>query len=100
MCQDGVRSLADLLRSAKMKRAQGISINVIVLTAIALIVMVVLVVIFLGRGHTFQQGLGQCKGTCVPRGTPCPTETASVPTPNCDDGVTQPIQDGTCCIKI
>ena len=36
-----------------MKKAQGISINVIVVAAIALIVMVVLVIIFTGRVGKF-----------------------------------------------
>lgn len=84
-----------------MSRGQGISINVIVVTAIALIVLLVLIVIFLGRGKLFQEGLNQCKGECVQKGAPCPSDKpVAVPSGNCDDGVRAPVRDGTCCISI
>ena len=38
-----------------MKKAQGISMNVIIIAAIALIVMIVLIAIFTGRIGKFQQ---------------------------------------------
>ena len=101
MSKDRVRCGADLLRASKMKRAQGISINVIVITALALIVLLVLVIVFLGRGRVFQSGLSQCKGECVVRGQICrEPASATVPSPNCDDGTKAPIQDGICCIHI
>ena len=75
------------------------SINVVIIAAIALIVLVVLVYLLLFRGSKpLQQGLSECKGKCIPRGTPCngPSWTSA----NCDDGVSQPIADGVCCVSV
>lgn len=81
-----------------MKRAQGISINVIVITAIALIVLVVLVVVFTGRVQLFGRGLGTCKGSCTQSAVNCGTDTA-IPQSSCDDGKSPPIKgDSFCCI--
>ena len=44
------------------KKAQGISMNVIVIAAIALLVLVVLVLIFTGRIGTFSEGIKKCSG--------------------------------------
>lgn len=46
------------------KKAQGLSVNVIIIAAIALIVLVVLVAIFTGRLGLFSKGLGEAT-TCV-----------------------------------
>ena len=49
----------------KMKKSQGLSINAIILAAIALIVLVVLVAIFTGRIGLFSKGISEvntCKG--------------------------------------
>ncbi|MEK6823145.1 MAG: hypothetical protein AABY13_04915 [Nanoarchaeota archaeon] len=89
-----------MLRRPTLRKAQGMSINVIVVAALALLVLVVLSIIFLGRGKLFQSGLNQCKGTCVPKGQSCPQpDSAQVPTSNCDDGRTQ-VADGICCIEV
>ena len=45
-----------------MKKAQSISINTIIVAAIALIVLVVLIAIFTGRLGDFNIGLGQITG--------------------------------------
>lgn len=47
------------------KRAQGMSMNIIVVAAIALIILVVLVVIFVGRSSKFTAGISECSGDCV-----------------------------------
>ena len=53
------------------QKAQGISINTVIIAAIALIVLVVLVAIFTGRIGLFSKGIGEvstCKslgGTCI-----------------------------------
>ena len=44
------------------KKGQGISINVIIIAAIALLVLVVLSVIFLGRFGVFSQKSIDCEG--------------------------------------
>ncbi len=41
------------------KRGQGLSLNVIIIAALALIVLVVLVVIFTGRIGVFERGVGE-----------------------------------------
>ena len=57
------------------KKAQGISINTVIIAAIALVVLVVLVAIFTGRIGLFSKGIGEvstCKslgGTCI--NAPC-----------------------------
>jgi len=51
------------------KKAQGISINTIIIAAIALIVLVVLIAIFTGRLGGFSLGVASCVdkgGTCQP----------------------------------
>src|SRR3989338_9015190 len=61
-----------------MKRAQGISINVIVVAAIALLVLVVLSVVFLGRFGLFTQQSADCEnkgGSCVVGACPTGTNT-------------------------
>ena len=80
-------------------RGQGISINVIVLTAIALIVLIVLVVVLTGRVQIFGRGLGTCKGDCVTSAASC-TSGSAIPTTHCDDGGKHPVipGDGYCCI--
>ena len=56
------------------KRAQGMSMNIIVVAAIALIILVVLIVIFVGRTGKFAGGLEECKGGCVPTDADCQGE--------------------------
>ena len=46
------------------KKAQGISINTVIIAAIALIVLVVLVAIFTGRIGLFSKGIGAVR-TCT-----------------------------------
>ena len=51
-----------------MKKAQGISINVVIIAVIALIVLVVLAVIFTGRLSMFSKGISSCtdkNGVCM-----------------------------------
>ena len=45
-----------------MKKAQGLSLNTIVIAAIALIVLVVLVLIFTGNMGSFGIGVKSCEG--------------------------------------
>ena len=43
------------------KKAQGLSLNVIIIAAIALLVLVILAVIFMGRLGVFRKGSGDCE---------------------------------------
>jgi hypothetical protein len=71
-----------------MKKAQGISMNVIIIAAIALIVLVILSVIFIGRMGAFGSASENCDklgGTCY--GGPCDAQgLQSHPTAECDEG--------------
>jgi len=53
------------------RKAQGMSMNVIIIAAIALLVLVILAVIFIGRMGTTARGIDQCKGTCVSTDADC-----------------------------
>ena len=78
-------------------RGQGISINVIVITAIALIVLVVLIIVFSNRVGLFNKGLGICKGFCTDAAAKC--DGSPIPTQNCDDGKSPPLKgQGICCL--
>jgi len=53
------------------KKGQGISVNVIIIAAIALIVLVVLIAIFTGRLGLFSRGISEaasCDQACKARG--------------------------------
>jgi uncharacterized membrane protein YqiK len=55
-----------------MKKGQGLSMNVIIIAAIALLVLVVLVAIFSGRMGLFNQDLNdQTENACSARGGEC-----------------------------
>ena len=62
------KSSIDNIRGVRMnKKAQGLSINVIIIVAIALIVLVVLIAIFTGRLGNFVTGVDQtvdCESNC------------------------------------
>ncbi len=80
------------------KKAQGISINVIIVAAIALLVLVVLSIIFVGRLGLFGEKTNACEtvgGTCY---LTCPTGTTEYTAgAKCSDvdGVAQ-----KCCLAV
>jgi flagellar basal body-associated protein FliL len=54
------------------KKAQGMSMNVIIIAALALIVFVVLGVIFMGKAGNFKKESSTCQnngGKCIAKGT-------------------------------
>jgi hypothetical protein len=57
-----------------MKKAQGMSMNIIVVAAIALIILVVLIVIFVQRSGKFATSVEACPGNCVPDADSCQGE--------------------------
>ena len=80
-------------------KAQGISMNVIIIAAIALIVLIILVSIFSGRMGLFNRDLTeQTKNTCEQRGGICAD--------SCQPGYVQsfgatcPNPGEICCIKV
>ena len=82
------------------KKAQGMSMNVIIVAAIALLVLVVLSIIFLGRSETFSRETtdcvnkgGQCKADC--------SDTSVYPEWNTPYPGWKCANDGdVCCIKL
>lgn len=46
---------------SRKKKAQGISLNVIIIAAIALLVLVILSVVFLGRTRNFTETVADCR---------------------------------------
>lgn len=70
-------------------KSQGISMNVIIIAAIALVVLIVLIAIFTGRFGLFSKGLEECRGKCVPRNQ-CQ---AIAPEGGCDTVSSQQIGD-------
>jgi len=89
-----------------MKKAQGLSLNVIIIAALALLVLVILALIFTGRIGTFTQSSGDCVingGQC--QRTDCTGENSRQISNSCDldgDGTLNEGQaiDGICCLSI
>ena len=80
-------------------RAQGISINVIVVAAIALLVLVVLSVVFLGRFGVFTSQSADCEnkgGRCTTGA--CPQGTSEYAAWNCP--ATSSGSRQACCIAV
>jgi hypothetical protein len=76
------------------KKAQGLSMNMIILAAIALIVLIVLVVIFYGKAKSFSASAEDCKQ----KGGDCQPKTQSCDGPNL--GQMGCADDQFCCMKM
>lgn len=64
-----------------MRKAQGISINTIIIAAIALLVLVILSVVFTGRMGIWSRETARCEpniGRCAPAGVTCGEQGSSV----------------------
>jgi len=84
------------------KKAQGISLNVVIIAAIAIIVLVVIVVIFGSRVKLFGKGISACEGACAQTKDLC-GDRAAIPAKNCDDdGDGEPNVEGLgfCCMEV
>ena len=79
----------------KNKRGQGLSLNTIIIAAIALIVLVVLVMIFTGRMSVFT---GQVS-TCANQGGRCMTTTECEQSPAGNEIKASDCALEICCIK-
>ena len=81
----------------KKKKAQGISINTIIIAAIAIVVLILLVLIFTGRIRVFRTSVEDCRtslgGECVEVGTCTGLYEVDKGPANCPDGY-------TCCVRI
>ena len=80
-----------------MKKAQGISLTMLIIAVIALIVLVVIIAIFTGKMPGISTGLQSCAnkgGSCAyPDNAPCPDGMAEVSGTDCEAG-------RKCCIRV
>jgi hypothetical protein len=88
------------------KKAQGLSLNVIIIAALALLVLVILAVIFMGRAGVFRKESGNCAamgGYCSRTG--CTGDYSREIGYDCDldgDGTVNEGRniDGVCCVSV
>ncbi|MCK4521466.1 MAG: hypothetical protein KAU20_02750 [Nanoarchaeota archaeon] len=88
------------------KKAQGLSLNTIIIAALALLVLVILAIIFTGRAGMFRRESGKCEafgGTCSRTG--CTGEYEKQVGYDCDldgDGTYNEGKaiDGVCCVSV
>jgi len=76
------------------KKSIEMSLNTIVIAAIALIVLIVLVFILTGRVSIFGEGLEDCTSKGGKCDNPCETGYVGIPGTNCNDN------NQKCCIKV
>ena len=79
---------------ANMKKAQGLTLNTIIIAALALLVLVILALIFTGRIQIFGRETASCKnngGECN-TGTDCPAGSIVYNAVKCPEGQ-------VCCLK-
>ena len=67
----------NMLKNKKNKHAQGLSMNVIIIAALAMLVLVVLAFILFNRVELFGKSLQTCEGTCQVGG--CATGNVAIP---------------------
>ena len=91
------------------KKAQGMSLNVIIVAALGLLVLVILAAIFVGRTGLFTKEISRCSGSCVASQQACSGTYDKIVSGGCDlnsDGkmsdngfTTKDITDGFCCVS-
>jgi hypothetical protein len=86
------------------RKAQGLSMNVIIIAAIALLVLVILAIVFIGNMSKTTSGIDQCKGTCVASSYECGQKGAYYKPTNdpCykSDGKTLDTDNPVCCVGV
>jgi len=91
-----------------IKKAQGLSLNVIIIAALGLLVLVVLAIIFTGRTGIFVREIEKCSettgGSCVATEIECSGTYSRIVARGCDlngDGkYTAAPEDGYCCVTV
>ncbi len=90
------------------KKAQGMSLNVIIIAAIALVIMVILIALVLNSGQGINVGVNHCESwqegrewidyACVPQGELCPEGMTSNNPRSCSQSSSNnPL---TCCTRL
>ena len=84
------------------KKAQGLSMNVIIIAAIALLVLVILAVIFIGRMGSTAKNIDACKGSCEQDDATCTAKGPYYRPTNdpCFDRITNDQTDQICCVGV
>ncbi|MBI4738636.1 hypothetical protein HY772_03605 [Candidatus Woesearchaeota archaeon] len=83
----------------RQKKAQGMSLNIIIIAAIGLLVLVILAVIFIGRIGTTTKVVDSCKGACVDSSDECVGQYKKVTSDPCFGPDNKPT-DQVCCISV
>ena len=83
----------------KRKKAQGLSLNVIIVAAIGLLVLVILAVIFIGRAGTTARTVDQCQGDCISDADDCVGQYQRTTSDSCYD-LSGDKTDEICCITV
>ena len=82
------------------KKAQGLSLNTIIIAVIVLIVLVILILIFSGKIGGFRRGINACDGTCESSSSDCGDDKNPIYLINCDDDGDGKADDGNyCCME-
>lgn len=84
------------------KKAQGISIDVIIIAAIALIVLVIIAVIFISKLGIFGSQVGDCAnkgGMCVAADVQCGEEETAAEAYGIPMALSCPVKEEHCCVK-
>ncbi len=83
-----------------MKKAQGLSLNTVVIAALVLIVLVILIVILSGKMGGFKMGIDACDGDCKNKASECKEGETPIYIINCDDNGDGKADGGNyCCMK-
>ena len=85
------------------KKAQGLSLNVIIIAALALLVLVILSVVFMTQSTIFSRETRSCTqqgGICVPQGSDCPAgmSARTIGTMRCLYSDGSPNPNEVCCL--
>ena len=83
----------------KHKKAQGLSLNTIIIAVLVLIVLVILVLIFSGKMGSFRRGINACDGKCVSSASSCGEDENPIYLVNCDDDGDGKADSGNYCCK-
>ena len=78
-----------------LNKKGDLSINIVIVAAIALIVLIVMIAIFVGRTGTFVKVMDDCPGTCVDSKDQCQGEYQKI-----DNFKNCPGENEVCCITI
>ncbi len=85
-----------------MKKKADLSINIIIVTIIALVVLIVLTFVFTGRLTLFNKGLSDCakiKDSSCTMGIKCDSGYIQHPTAVCLDSSNAVDKNNVCCFK-